>query len=201
MFVQKPEWTLWLTQCYSNISLHQVINFYFSQSVWTVVEESPQISVHPSNLALLALSWCWFTGGWLGVRWGRECLPQWCIVLGEEECHGQYHKPWHPFLQRPGSAPPGVFPLNSAPWFWKGSRVTLDDLFPLLQIATSCISCNDSLGHLSFHLIFLFIFHFSNCMHTSQLNFSLSCYDFLFLESSSWAILPFFPFILWGFLK
>lgn len=164
MFVQKPQWTFWLTQCYSNISLNQVISFYFSQSVWTAGKKAPQISVQPSTFVLLAPSRCWLSGGWLGVRWGRECIPQWCVVLGEEEHHGQYNKPWHPLLQRPAHLPlvssHGILlPLG----FWKGSRVALWwFISPLLQIAISRTSRNDSLGHLSFPLFFSLVSHFLN---------------------------------------
>ena len=163
MFVQKPKWTFWLTQCYSNISLNQVTSFYFSQSVWTAGKKPPR-----SQCSLVALYFllhqCWLSGGWLGLRWGRECIPQWCVVLGQEERHGQCNKPWHPLLQRPARLPlvssHGILlPLR----FWKGSRVALWwFISPLLQIAISCTSRNDSLGHLSFPLFFSLVFHFLN---------------------------------------
>lgn len=125
MFVQKPEWTFWLTQCYSNISPNQVINFYFTQSVWTAGKKPPksQCTLVTWYFLLPPSSGSVVHGG---GGWDRECMPQWCVVLGEKEFLGQCHKPWHPLLQRSVQ-----LRLVSSHWIlrpfrlWKGSRVIL----------------------------------------------------------------------------
>ena len=88
----------------------------------------------------------------------------------------------HDQESRPQPPPPsdaGDYPLVSSRGillplrFWKGSRVTLWWFkSPLLQIAVSCTSRNDSLGHLYFPLVFLSHFSFLEFVCTSQLNFS-----------------------------
>ena len=109
---------------------------------------------------------------WGEVGQGMHTSVVYCP--GRRGVPGQYNKPWHPLLQRSVRLPlvssRGILlPLR----FWKGSRVTLWWFkSPLLQIAVSCTSRNDSLGHLYFPLVFLSHFSFLEFVCTSQLNFS-----------------------------
>lgn len=163
MFVQKPEWTFWLTQCYSNISLHQVINFYFSQSVWTAGRKPPRSQCTPVTLHFLL---CRGVGsvvdgwGWGGA--GSACLSG-VLSWEKRSAMGSIISPDILFC-KDLSVSSWCLPIEFCPFdFGKGHESLFDDLFPpfckLLQVVSPVMIVWVTYLFISF---FFFIFHFSN---------------------------------------